>query len=90
MSQDNIPQRFRERIKEAREKQLEELDLSTNYYSNFSQQLTQIPHIIFELNHLKVLILNGNRIQNLPKLLGYKLPNLIELHLSRVNASYFS
>ncbi len=64
MSQETIPQHFQQRIKDAREKQLSELDLSSEPYS--SKKLTQIPACIFELNHLKKLNLRDNDIKQIP------------------------
>ena len=48
MCQETIAERFRQRIKQAREYHLEELDFSNG-------NLTQIPDEIWELTHLKVL-----------------------------------
>ena len=79
---DNIPERFRHRIQEAKEKQLEELDLSNYWKTDDKDKLTKIPEEIFELTHLKVLRLNYNRISELPEPLG-NLTNLTELDLSR-------
>ena len=68
-----IPQRFREKIKEAKEQQLEELDLSYG-------QLTQIPDEVFELIHLKKLDLNNNNIRHIPSQVS-RLINLNSLNL---------
>ncbi len=56
MSQDTIPEFFRQRIQAAKEKQLEELDLS-------NAKITQIPDEVLELTHLKILNLKWNKIQ---------------------------
>ena len=67
MSQDNIPEHFRQRIQEAKEQQLSELDLSNPYFAEDSQKLTRIPPLVFELTHLKVLNLSKNRLSHLPE-----------------------
>ena len=66
MSQENIPERFRQRIKKAKEQQLEELDLSNELDANYSEKLTRIPDEVFDLTHLKVLNLSSNQLKNLP------------------------
>ncbi|MGK7893497.1 MAG: COR domain-containing protein [Xenococcus sp. (in: cyanobacteria)] len=76
--EENIPELFQQRIQEAKEKQLEELDLGNNSYEN---RLIKIPDEVFELNHLKVLKLDHNRISELPESLG-NLTNLTSLNLS--------
>ncbi len=78
MSQDNIPEHFRQRIQAAREQQLEELDLSAGWGSR--EKLSQIPNAVFELKHLKVLNLNFNRIYTLPDSFS-NLSNLVTLDL---------
>ena len=40
MSQDTIPERFRQRIQKAKEQQLSELDLSNPYLAEDSHKLT--------------------------------------------------
>ncbi len=50
-SRDNIPERFRQRIQEAKEQQLEELNLSNHLGADDSQKLTQILDEVFELTH---------------------------------------
>ena len=64
---DNIPEHFRHRIQEAKEKQLEGLDLSNNRNADDKDKLTEIPPEVFELYHLKVLKLDYNRISYLPE-----------------------
>ncbi len=81
MSQDTIPELFRQRIKEAKEQQLEELDLSNEWNTAASQKLTQIPDEVFELTHLKVLNLSSNQLNKLPESLT-NLSNLTTLDLS--------
>ncbi len=98
MSKDIIPERFRQKIKEAKEKQLEELDLSyssntsesenkllnflSNLFSDRAKPLTKIPEEVFELKKIKTLNLSGNRIDELPESIG-NLSNLTELDLRR-------
>ena len=82
MGKGDIPERFRLRIQEAKEKHLEELDLSSNDYgSNEREKLTEIPPEVFELTHLKILKLDQNQISKLPESLG-NLTNLKLLNLS--------
>ena len=81
MGKGDIPEHFRRRIQEAKEKQLEELDLSNDYRTDDKYKLTEIPEEVFELTHLKVLDLNHNKISYLPESLG-NLTNLTELDLS--------
>ncbi len=73
MNQDTIPERFLQRIKEAKEHQIEELDLSNG-------QLTQIPDEVFELTHLHKLDLSYNNIQDIPSQIS-RLINLKSLDL---------
>ncbi len=80
-SRDNIPERFLKMIQEAKEKQLEELDLSNEYDPYDRYKLTKIPEEVFDLKHLKVLKLNDNQLSTLPESLG-NLINLTELDLS--------
>ena len=78
MSEDSIPKRFREKIKEAREKNLEILDLSNE---DGSQALTKIPEEVFQLKQIKVLKLRHNKIKIIPDSI-VNLSNLSELDLS--------
>ena len=73
-SRDNIPERIRQRIQQAKKQQLEQLDLSFG-------QLTQIPDEVFELTHLKVLDLRSNQLSTLPESIS-KLSNLTQLYLN--------
>ena len=77
---DNIPEHFRQRIQEVKEKKLEELDLSNNYQASENDKLTKIPEEVFELKYLKVLNLNRNRISELPESIG-NLSSLTRLFL---------
>ncbi|EGJ28818.1 MULTISPECIES: COR domain-containing protein [Moorena] len=79
MSEDSIPKRFREKIKEARKKKLEILDLSNGYRT---QPLTNIPEEVFELKQIRVLNLSGNRIYQIPEYIS-NITNLVRLDLSR-------
>ena len=83
---DNIPERFRLRIQEAKEKQLEELDLSNEWNADDKDKLTEIPAEVFELTRLKFLKLNYNSISELPESLS-NLNNLTQLDLSGNNLS---
>ena len=84
---DNIPERFRHKIQEAKEKQLEILDLSSDLYADDKEELTKIPTEVFELAHLKILKLGNNRISELPESLN-KLTNLTQLYLWNNKLSY--
>ncbi|MEM9274674.1 MAG: COR domain-containing protein [Cyanobacteria bacterium P01_F01_bin.143] len=70
-----------QKIKEAAEKQLEELDLSNEYETPDGDKLTKIPQEVFELKHLKILKLGYNKISHLPESIG-NLTNLNELSLN--------
>ena len=78
MSQDTIPQYFQQRINDAREKQLSELDLSYDW--DIDEKLTKIPACIFELTHLKKLNLRDNDIKEIPSEIA-RLANLEYLDL---------
>ncbi|MDJ0637124.1 MAG: COR domain-containing protein, partial [Xenococcaceae cyanobacterium MO_188.B29] len=82
MSQDTIPERFRQRIQKAREQQLSELDLSSYWDDSKDQyqELTRIPDKVFELTHLKKLDLSNNNIQHIPSQIS-RLTNLESLDL---------
>ncbi len=54
----DIPAEFLEKIKEAKDKQLQELNLC----GNESYWLTEIPAEVFELKHLRKLDLSTNKI----------------------------
>ncbi|MDJ0535953.1 MAG: leucine-rich repeat domain-containing protein [Xenococcaceae cyanobacterium MO_207.B15] len=80
MKQDNIPKVFQQRIEQAQEQQLEELDLSYDYYYFYSIRLTHIPDEVFELTHLKKLNLSNNNIKEIPSEIG-RLTSLESLDL---------
>ena len=76
---DNIPYPFQQRIQEAKEQQLEELDFSYEL-TIFRPRLDKIPDEVFELTHLKKLDLSNNNIQKIPSDIA-KLTNLESLYL---------
>ena len=78
---DDTPEHFRKRIQEAKEQQLEELDLSYYWNTDDPDKLTKILEEVFDLKYLKILNISNNRISILPKSLG-NLTNLTELCLS--------
>ena len=90
MSKDTIPKHYLNKIKKAKEKQLEQLDLSysdnpilnffVNLVSDRGKPLTKIPEEVFELEKIKILNLNGNEIDELPESIG-NLANLTGLFL---------
>ncbi|MEH2314133.1 MAG: hypothetical protein V7K35_22635 [Nostoc sp.] len=58
----NTPQRYLEKIREAKEKKLKELDLSNDWRTNNKKKLTEIPAEVFELEWLEVLDLSRNQL----------------------------
>jgi internalin A len=78
----NIPAHFLDRIREAQEKQLEELDLSNDYSTKDKDKLFKIPDEVFTLKHLKKLKLSHNQIYEIPESIG-KLSNLTQLDLRK-------
>ncbi|MCL6750454.1 leucine-rich repeat domain-containing protein [Nostoc sp. CCCryo 231-06] len=77
----NTPQHFLEKIREAKEKQLTELDLSNDWGTNDKEKLTEIPAEVFELEWLEVLNLSGNQLTTLPEAIA-RLQQLTSLYLS--------
>ena len=71
---------FTNRIKEAKEKQLTELDLSVPWRTHDNDKLKCIPKEVFELTKLKKLSLGNNRIKEVPENIT-KLTNLRRLDL---------
>jgi Leucine-rich repeat (LRR) protein/GTPase SAR1 family protein len=78
----NTPQRFLEKIREAKEKQLKELDLSNHSGTDNKEKLTEIPAEVFELEWLEVLRLSYNQLTTLPEAIA-NLQQLTTLNLSR-------
>ncbi|GIK38178.1 MAG: hypothetical protein BroJett011_20110 [Chloroflexota bacterium] len=74
------PERILAKIREAKEKQLKELDLSWEWDRPEDERLTQIPTELFELTQLEVLNLSRNKLIILPYAIG-QLPNLTSLNL---------
>ncbi|MBD2411877.1 leucine-rich repeat domain-containing protein [Nostoc calcicola FACHB-3891] len=77
----NTPQRYLEKIREAKEKKLKELDLSNDWGTNDKEQLTEIPAEVFELKWLEVLNLSYNQLRTLPEAIA-DLQQLTSLDLS--------
>ncbi len=75
------PQRFFEKIREAKEKKLKKLHLSNVWSTDDKEKLTEIPAEVFELEWLEVLNLSVNRITTLPEAIA-RLQQLQSLHLS--------
>ncbi|MEH1771810.1 COR domain-containing protein [Nostoc sp.] len=63
----NTPQRFLEKIRQAKDKKLKELDLSNDWDRDSKEKLTEIPAEVFELEWLEVLNLSGNQLTTLPE-----------------------
>ncbi|MCW5312506.1 GTPase [Nostoc sp. KVJ3] len=78
----NTPQRFLEKIREAKNKQLKELDLSNHLGTHNKEKLTEVPAEVFELEWLEVLNLSGNGLRTLPEAIA-RLPQLTSLDLNR-------
>jgi len=74
------PQWALEKIKEAKNRGLKELNLSVKGRWGDEEQLTQIPLEVFELEQLKVLKLSNNALTSIPDSIS-RLQNLTELYL---------
>ena len=83
-SSTEIPGYFTKRIREAKERQLTELDLSVGYWDiiDNDDKLNRILEEVFELTQLERLNLSGNSISEIPDTIS-KLTDLTELYLSR-------
>ncbi|MEH2256825.1 COR domain-containing protein [Nostoc sp.] len=77
----NTPQRFLEKIREAKEKRLKELNLSNDWNTDDKEKLTEIPAEVFELEWLEVLNLSYNQLTTLPEAIA-DLQKLTSLDLS--------
>ncbi|MBG1260419.1 COR domain-containing protein [Nostoc commune] len=77
----NTPQHYLEKIREAKEQTLKELDLSNNWRTDAKKKLTEIPVEVFELEWLEVLNLSDNKLMTLPEAIA-RLPQLTSLDLS--------
>ena len=84
---DRIPKHILYKIREAKEKHLEELDLSNNPKTSYRNKLTKIPEQVFELQNLRILKLKNHQIYKLSRNI-IKLKNLTLLDLSNNNFSY--
>lgn len=71
---------IQDRIKKAKEQNLTVLDLSVNCFSDYYNELTEIPSEVFELTQLETLNLNGHSIWDIPEDIN-RLSSLKELHL---------
>ncbi|MGJ5634892.1 leucine-rich repeat domain-containing protein, partial [Nostoc sp. CALU 1950] len=76
----NTPQRFLKKIREAKNKQIKELDLSNDWNTDAKEKLTEIPAEVFELEWLEVLNLSHNQLTTLPEAIA-RLPQLTYLDL---------
>ncbi len=77
----NIPKHFLRKIQEAQNKQLKELHLDCNWGAPDDQKLPHIPAEVFELEHLEVLNLRGNRLTTVPNVIT-QLHSLTSIDLS--------
>ncbi|MGK7898954.1 MAG: COR domain-containing protein [Xenococcus sp. (in: cyanobacteria)] len=78
---DDLRQSILQKIQEAEEKQLQELDLSNNYNTPNKDKLTEFPQEVLRLKFLKKLNLSYNKISDLPEFLG-NITSLNNLNLS--------
>ncbi|NEP23180.1 COR domain-containing protein [Moorena sp. SIO3I6] len=76
-----VPEHFVKKIREAKEKQLKQLNLSRDFFYYDGDQLTEILTEVSNLSQLEVLILSGNQLTTVPESLT-KLTNLTQLDLS--------
>ncbi|AUB38178.1 GTPase SAR1 family domain [Nostoc flagelliforme CCNUN1] len=77
----NRCQHLFEKIREAKEKRLKELDLSNHWNTDAKEKLTEIPAEVFELEWLEVLNLRCNQLTTLPEAIA-KLRQLTSLDLT--------
>ncbi|OLT62359.1 COR domain-containing protein [Moorena bouillonii] len=75
------PKHLVKKIREAKKKQLKQLDLSSNFLSNDDVNFTEILTKVFNLSQLEVLDLSGKQLKTVPESIG-KLTNLTKLNLS--------
>ena len=61
-----IPEHIRQKIQEAKEQHLKELDLSNDWGNKEEKKLIEIPAEVFELEQLEVLGLRDNRLTSIP------------------------
>lgn len=80
MGEIKVRDRILQKIKEAQEKQLDELDLSNDWDTPDQYKLTEIPEEVFELKHLKILNLSNHKISHIPESLD-KLTSLNTIDL---------
>ncbi len=77
----DIPEWAQQKIQEAREKRLTELNLSCGPFVPYNTRLTHIPDEIFSLEWLQVLNLHGNQLTEIPDVIAL-LHSLQGLYLS--------
>ena len=77
---ENIPKKFLEKIREAKEKQLKELEFGGDWGEEAEKKLTIIPPEVFELEELKSLKLGNNLLRFIPEGITH-LKNLTRLDL---------
>ncbi|MCC5664324.1 leucine-rich repeat domain-containing protein [Nostoc sp. CHAB 5784] len=76
----NRCQHLFEKIREAKEKRLKELDLSNDWNTDAKEKLTEIPAEVFELEWLEVFNLSFNELTTLPEAIA-RLQQLTSLNL---------
>ncbi len=77
----NLPRHIRERIEEAKIRQLRELDLSWEWGMPETYRLEEVPAEVFEFEQLEVLNLSTNLFHDIPNSIA-RLRNLVSLDLS--------